>query len=59
MRCSAASSTSWAVPVPSCTMAVSSPAVSAMRRSRALSLTMATYSFTLAAVGVISMSWRM
>ena len=58
MRCSAASKTSWAVPVPSWIMPVRSAAVSAMRRSRALSFTMATYSATLAAVGVTSMSWR-
>ena len=58
MRCSAASRIWAAVPDSARTSSPSSPAASPTRRSRALSATMSTYSSTLAAVGVISMSWR-
>ena len=55
--CSAASRISLGSPTPSWTMAVISAAAWATPRSRALSWTMATYSMTLALVGVISISW--
>ena len=55
--CSAASRISEASPTPSCTSAVISEAAWATPRSSALSRTMATYSMTLALVGVISISW--
>ena len=54
--CSADSSMSPAVPVPSCTMAVMLPAADATCRISDLSSTICTYSMTLALVGVTSIS---
>ncbi|MPN40552.1 hypothetical protein SDC9_188090 [bioreactor metagenome] len=55
--CSAASNVAAASPPPSCTMAVISDAAWATARKSALFRTMAAYSITFAAVGVISISW--